>query len=318
MSQQWPPQQPSQGQPYEPYGQQPGQYGQYGPPTQPGQYSQQQWQQGQPGGPGYQQPPNPLPYGGAPYPQGYPAPGSGAPPPYGMPPAPQQPRSRAGLIMGIIVILAVLAGGTAFAVTRLGGKTTAATGTPTVTTTTGPTATPTVAVIYTSPLFGNVAGWPSRDGCSPQSDGYHVKADVSCFAPTSAISNFSMTVTGQAVGTDTSQPYGVTFRSAQAANDQIGDTYVFLIANDGSWALAKLISGSTISLGKSTTASGAIHPDGSANIISVVANGSHITVSVNGTQITAIDDSSLSSGFVGLQGFDGGEAIFTDLTITKM
>ncbi len=320
MSQQWPPQQPGEGQPYDPYTQQPGQYGQYGPYTQPRQQGQTgeqpQWSQG---GAGYPPAPTypPSPYGSPTYPQGYPTGGYGAPPPYGMPPAPRQPRSRVGLIVGIIAVILVLGGGAAYALTRNGGTTTAATGTPTATPTTAPTATPAVATIYSSPLTGDVTGWPSRDGCAPAADGYHVKADVSCFAPTSNLTDFDLTVTGQAVGKDTSQPYGVTFRSAQAANDKIGDTYVVLIANSGNWALAKIVGGSATALGQSSSPSAAIHQDGSANTIEVKDRGTTITVLVNGTQIVSLSDSSLTNGLIGLQGYDGGEAVFTNLTITK-
>ncbi len=283
--------------PTNPYGDQPNPYGQ--PPSAP--YGQPGYPQApQPGYPqqGYEQPH----YQQAGYPQapqpGYSQPQPGmpmyAPPgmPGGTPFQPAKKRSRLPVIIISVVILVVVVAGVAI-YSALSPD------------------------IYSNALTGDVTGWPSRDGCVPASDGYHVKADVSCFAPTDDISDFDMTVTAKAVGTDTTQPYGVTFRSATAANDKIGDTYVFLIANDGSWALAKIINGNATALGQSTSADAAIHQDGSANTIDVKDKGKTITVKVNGTQIISVDDASLSKGLIGLQGFDGGEAVFTNLKISK-
>ncbi len=299
--------------PTNPYGNQPNPYGQ--PPTnpygQPGSpttpqpvyppegypqqgYPQQGYpQQGYPQ-PGYPQAPQPG------YPQptyGQPQPGQPMYPQPGMPGAspfqPAKKRNPLPRIIAAVVILLVIVGAVV-AVSALNPE------------------------IYSNSLTGDVSGWPSREGCVPGSDGYHVKADVSCFAPTDDISDFDLTVTAKAVGTDKSQPYGVTFRSKQPANDQIGDTYVFLIANDGSWALAKVIGGNATSLGQSTTADPTIHQDGSANTIEVHAKGTSLTVKVNGTQIVSKDDSALSKGLIGLQGFDGGEALFTNIKITKV
>jgi hypothetical protein len=291
-----------------PYGNQPNPYGQ--PPTNP---------YGQPGPsttPQSGYPPQGYPQSGYPqqgypqqgYPQapqpGYPQPAYGQPQPgmpmYAPPGAPGgspfQPAKKRNPIRAIIiavVVLLVVVGGAAI-YSSLNPD------------------------IYSNSLTGDVSGWPSRDGCVPGSDGYHVKADVSCFAPTDTLSDFDMTVTVKAIGADKTQPYGVTFRSKEAANDQIGDTYVVLIANDGSWALAKIIGGNATALSQSTTADAAIHQDGSPNTIEVRAKGTSLTVKVNGTQIVSKDDAALSKGLVGLQGFDGGEALFTNLKITKV
>ncbi|MFD5545497.1 hypothetical protein ACFWJQ_02040 [Streptomyces goshikiensis] len=86
-----------------PYGQQPGPYGQQPPPPPggaPNPYGQ----------PGYPQQPGVPPQG---YPQQPPAPGYGYPqqPPYGgMPPQQPPKKSKAGVVIGVIVAVAVVAG----------------------------------------------------------------------------------------------------------------------------------------------------------------------------------------------------------------
>ena len=330
MLEQYVPQEPGREQPNDPrrqdasptlYAPPTGQSGQPGQLGSPGQFGQQQWQMPPtawyaqapmtPQAPMPPQAPAQGPYTGAAFPQVYPPNGYGAPQPYGMPTAPQPPRKRSGALIGVIllvVIVVILGGGAAFALSHKGGTS----GTSTTTKQTGGT-----TVLYSNALTGNETSWLTTDGCSPESDGFHVTADISCFAPTATLSDFSMTVTAQAVGADTSKPYGVTFRSAEVANEQIGNTYVLLIANDGSWTLAKIVDNNVTTLKGSSTASTAIHTDGSANVITVTMRGTHMTASVNGTLIASADDSDIASGLVGIQGYAGGEAVFTNLTITN-
>ncbi|MCX4867128.1 hypothetical protein OIC43_29080 [Streptomyces sp. NBC_00825] len=108
--------QQSQGQPG-PYGQQPGPYGQQPPQGQPGYGYPQQAPQGVPPqqqpqpGYGYPQAQQPGPYGQQP-----PTPPYGGQPAYGtMPMPPAEPKKKTGLIIGgVIVAVAVIAGGVYF------------------------------------------------------------------------------------------------------------------------------------------------------------------------------------------------------------
>lgn len=100
---------PGYGGPPQPYGAPPPQYGQPGPYGQPNPYAQPPAQpqppQGYPQQPG--PPQQPQPYGGPGYP----------------PPAPAAPRkSRKGLVIGLVVGVLVLGGGTALVLSRSGGN----------------------------------------------------------------------------------------------------------------------------------------------------------------------------------------------------
>ena len=307
MSNPYDPQQPTNpyGQPSNPYGQPPANpYGQPPNPYEqpPNPYGQPQQGYPQPGYPqqDYPQPGYPQPgYPQAPQaPQpGYPQASQPSTPMYappGMPGGtPFQPAKRSNplprILIAVVVILVIVGAIAVYEATK--------------------------TEIYSSALTGSVTDWPTGQGCSPQSDGYHVTADISCFAPTGSLTDFDLTVTAKNVG-DASMAYGVTFRGATSSNEQISNTYVFLIKDDGSWALAKIVSGSATVLTQSSASSTAIQA-GSANTIEVKMKGTQITASVNGTQITTADDSAIASGEIGLQGSAGGDIVFTNIKIDK-
>jgi hypothetical protein len=214
------------------------------------------------------------------------------------------------VIIAVVAAIVLIGGaGAAYGLTHGGGTSSTANGTPT-------NGTPTVAPIYASSLTGNLSGWPTGDGCSPEADGFHVTADISCFAPTNNLTDFEMKVTEKTLNSDTTKLYGVTFRSSEGAGQAIGNTYVFLISGDGNWVLAKIVGGNATSLAQSASPNVAISASGT-NLIDVSMRGTHIVAMVNGTQIAAVDDGDVASGQCGLQGSDGGEAVFTNLTITK-
>lgn len=291
-------------------------YGQVqGPQTPYPPYSQG----GPSGSPSYGQPGAPsMPLYGQGYGQG-PQPGLplGTQSGWGGPPAPfEQPKKNTGLIVGLVValLLVLVAGGTAaFVLSRGGASTPSGQVTPQPTATATTPATPALAVIYQNSLKGSPANWLKGSGCSPQADGIHVTADISCLAPTQDLTDFTLTVTAKEISGDASKLYGVTFRvSNKVGTSTVGNTYIFLMSNDGNWIFAKEINGAPTPLGQATST--AIHIG--ANIIGVVAKGTQLSVSVNGTQLTSVSDSAIAKGKCGLQGITGGHVVFTDLTIT--
>ena len=276
--------------------------------------------------PGYGQPQYPPPGFGQPQ---YPPPGYGQPqypqPGYGQPMYPQQQpprRSRAGLIVGIVggvLLLCILAcagiyfaGGNAFknfgssilqSATQTAGATQA-------------TATVNETVIYHDSLTDTPDGWANDKQCVPKADGYHVSGQIICLAPDSASANdedITVTVTAVKTGSDTS--YGIVFRHASQ-----GNFYTFEITPDGQWGVFKTVNrhSTAVSDFKSdaTIRTGA----GASNTLRVLVVGSHFVCYVNGQQVGVADDSTFSTGAVGLVNADSvttTDVAFTDFSVAK-
>lgn len=312
---------PPQQDPSSPYGQY-GQ-GQYGQPAPPSGYGQPAY-----GQPAYGQPAPPSGYGQPPY--GQPAPSSyplapGYPPPgYGQPtyPSPPQKKNRTGLIVGIIVavvvVLVACTGGTIFAIRAL-GQTPDTGGSPTATTASGTatpeaTSTPALTVIYQDTFASDASGW-LQDGthCYHASDGYHVAKGYECFAPVGLQSDVDVSVKVQQVSGPTTYAYGIAFRRASA-----GNSYDFMIDSNGKWLFSKCVNQNCTTLVDFTpnnAIQGGLH---TPNTIEVTAKGSHFDFSVNGAKMGSYDDSTFTSGKIGL--LAAGDTIncaFTNLVISR-
>ncbi len=312
----------------------------YGQPGYPSENPQQGYPQpgyGQPGYPsqgmGYGQPGAPsqgMGYGGPP-------PGGGYPGAY--PPPPQQPRrSRAGLIAGIIggiLALCLVACGAVF---LLGGGAqgfmsgfssgyNSALVSETATAQANQaTPTPNETLLYQDSLTSSPSGWANDSHCTPKADGYHVKGNFACWAPSASSSSplsatdVDITVTIKGVKTNSSTSYGVTFRDTSATSST-DNYYDFEITPDGQWAFFKIVNSHGTPI-VNYQSSSAIETGASAtNTIRVLAVGSHFVFYVNGQQVGSADDSALSSaGYVGLVTFDSNgtsDAAFTNLTIAQ-
>ncbi|HEU0027147.1 MAG TPA: hypothetical protein VFQ25_08530 [Ktedonobacterales bacterium] len=337
------PQQPGYGQTPQPqpgYGQPPYPQPQYPQPEYPQpQYPQPQYPQpgyGQPGAPsqgmGYGQPGPPsqgMGYGQPGYPSqtmgyGGPPPGGGYPGAY---PPPQQPpkRSRAPLIAGIIggvLLLCIVACGALFA---LGGGVSAfmsgfSSGYDSVsasaTQTAQAQASPTVSetVIYQDSLTDSPSGWPNDTHCNAKADGYHIGGGYVCYAPRSAGGpDVDVTVDVKPIKTGSDTAYAIVFRRTSQSN-----YYNFAITPDGQWAFYKVVNGKAtpISAFQSTAA---IHSGaGESNELRVVAVETHFLFYVNGQQVGVEDDSTFTTGLVGLANLDDDtttEIVFTNLTV---
>lgn len=310
-------------------------YGQYAPPSVPA-YPQAPGypSYGPPsyGPPSYGTPPYGAPGGPSATLPGYgPSQNPGAPvfgEPYApMPPDNKREGGRAGLIAGLILAVLLVFGASAYALVALAGKgattlasvprasgtaTVAATSTVAATATPSPAATPS-GTIYASALKGSVFGWPDRSGCAPSPDGYHVQADVSCFAPTGDLGDFDLRVTAQQISGDPANPYGVTFRGdVTSTSTGINNIYAFFIASNGRWYFFKFQGGQPTLIQQGS--SQAINGSG-ANVIGVRAQGSHFSLTVNGTTLADTYDGSIAKGKCGLQGYAGSDIRFTDLSI---
>lgn len=262
---------------------------------------------------------------------GQPTAGYGAPPAYspaaqspygypgGMPPAPPAPkRNNNALIIGAVIAVLVLGGVAVFALS--GGKKGTVSTTPTATATrTQATATATAttsqtgaSVVYQNALTNSPSGWTTDSHCSFSSDGYHIQGGYICYAPTDQQSDVGVDVQVSQLSGDSSSGFGVVFRRASQ-----GNYYSFRIDSGGEWAAFVCQSGSCNKLGGASDS--AIQTGLNAtNELEVDAAGSHFDFYVNGTKVGSADDSTFSSGEIGLSGADGDEVVFSNLTIGKL
>lgn len=289
---------PGYGAPPSAYGQQgqyvpPSGYGQAAPPSGYGQ------QPGQPGQPGQYPPPT--------YPQTQSA------SPYGytqqQPPAPK--KSRTGLIVGIVVtvvvLLAACTGISIFAINAL-GKTATSLGTPGA----SATATPAETVVYQNAFTSTADDWAQDDNCQSKSDGYHISDGFICYAPIGSQSDVNVTVNVQQVSGPTTTGYGIAFRRASA-----GNFYEFLIDSNGKWFFDKCVESNCTTI-VDFTANPAIKGGlNTSNTLKVAAKGSHFEFFVNGTSVGSQDDTTFTSGIVGIESGDSIDCAFTNLVITR-
>jgi hypothetical protein len=321
------PEQPGQGnwggQPdYGQGAQQPG----YGQPQYPQpQYPQPPYQPPTPQ-PGYGQPQYPQPgYGQQVIPQaGYsgPPPGSGYPNPY-QPPQPQR-RSRVGLILGIVggvLLLCILACG---GVLLLGGNVFQSVGSSilqSATQTAGAAQqTPTVneTPLYQDSLTDTPDGWANDNQCALKSDGYHVAGKVACLYSGSALdaaSNVDATVTVKAVRTGSNTSFGIVFRHTSR-----GNFYSMEITPDGQWGVFKTVNGKPAAVSDYQSSAVIQTGAGATNTLRVLVVGSHFVCFINGQQVGVADDTTFSSGTMGVINADTvstTEVVFTDFSVAK-
>src|SRR5262249_39702115 len=211
---------------------------------------------GQPGAPsmplyGQGAPPGYPPYGqpGAPSMPLYGQPGAPSMPLYGPPGgmptgwgSPPPPKSRTGLLVGLIAtLLVVVIVGTLAAVLLLkpgGGTSAVATATATPTATLAPTTTPTSGpqVLLQDPLTSNANGWANDSHCFFKSDGYHVNDSYICFAPVGPLLNTAVSVKTRQISGSIGEFYGLMVRGKSQ-----GNYYIFGIDSNGKWVFFKVV-----------------------------------------------------------------------------
>ena len=241
----------------------------------------------------------------------------------GMPGTEVTPRKRnnAGIIVSVVLAIVVVAGLLSAGVLALsqspGGNTSHPGGPSGVTNATTPTAYN--GNIFSDPLTSNANGWSNDTHCFFRSDGYHIVGNGEaweCFAPTDVPNDFTAQVQVKQVAGPSNQGYGIVFRHTSA-----GNTYLFLIDGNGHWTIQKCVNQNCSILAAWSSSGGAIQSGlNKENTIEVDATGSHFTFSANGKQIGQINDTTFSSGSLGLTGADASksEVVFTDLVIDQI
>jgi hypothetical protein len=229
-------------------------------------------------------------------------------------PAPPQRRgNRIGIIIGVAALVLLIAGGSIFALLRLGSRNSPAIATPTVNTTATAhvNATATAAVedpythsgtlLFADPLSDNNKGhsWEINSNCAFIDGAYHAIAPDArygdyCIAKSTDFSNFVFEVQMQVIKGDQG---AITFRVADTvAHNQYYDFYV---GDDGSYGLYVVNdSGKTLAYGTSSAINQGLNQ---TNVVAVVAQGSLIKLYVNHQLITSATDSTYSHGNIGVE-----------------
>jgi hypothetical protein len=233
--------------------------------------------------------------------------------PYGypqqQPPAPKKSRTGlvVGIVVGVVVLLAACTGISIFAINALGTAATS-TGTPGA----SATATPAETVVYQNAFTSTADDWAQDNNCQSKSDGYHIANGFICYAPIGNQSDVNVTVNVQQVSGPTTTGYGIAFRRVSA-----GNFYEFLIDSNGKWFFDKCVDSKCTTI-VDFTANAAIKGGlNTSNTLKVAAKGSHFEFFVNGTSVGSQDDTTFTSGIVGIESGDAIDCAFTNLVITR-
>ncbi len=238
--------------------------------------------------------------------------------PYGMPPTTPRQRLSQSPVLGFLAG-AILVGLIAAAVFYLGpGQTvvreTRATATTQASTpTAAATATPVERVIYQDSLTtsGSSTGWSKDPACAFQADGLHVIGLFICIAPPDTLTDGTVTVTLKQVSGAADHVGGIVFRRVST-----GSYYVTQIDALGHWSLDKVVNGTHTSLVAQQSSPALRKGTGASNTVTAHMVGSHFTISANGTPLGSVDDTTFTSGLIGLAGDADSEMVFNDLTIS--
>lgn len=236
----------------------------------------------------------------------------GSPPQGLLAPLPERKRSRARLVLGIVVavvvLLAACTGGTIWALNSQGqSKATNHSGTP------GASASPGEILTYGETFASSANGWAEDpEHCYLDNDGYHAKNNYICYAPASAQTDATISVTGQQLSGATTDGYGLAFR---LANDNSGSGYRFGIDSESEWVFAKCVNRQCTNLVDFTSNSAIKGGLQTANTLKVTATGSHFEFFVNDTKVGSADDATFAAGFVGLFGSGAIDCAFTEFAV---
>jgi hypothetical protein len=237
---------------------------------------------------------------------------AGSMPPMPFPPPAPPRKSRAGIIIGVLVVIIVLlAGGLGITLHTLKGqsgnsatKGTAATSTPV------PTATPNETRFFQDPLTSNQNGWAADSHCFFQNSAYHIRDGYLCYAPIGTLADLSVSVDVQQVSGPDNWFYGIVLRRASK-----GNYYVFDIDSRGKWLFGKVVNNTYSDILP-------YRPDPAIktglnvrNTLLVRTKGTHFDFYVNGTKVGETDDATFASGKCGVHGDSHLEAAFNNFIV---
>lgn len=169
-------------------------------------------------------------------------------------------------------------------------------------------------VVYQSALTAVDPRWPNGNGCTFQSDGYHITNNATCIARLDTPADASIAVNVVQASGATNLPHGVALRRTSA-----NDYYVFGITSAGMWTFVKYADNAAPQSLVGFTSSSAIKAGlNVTNAIEVRAKGPHFDFYVNGTKVGQHDDGSYASGLPGLTGDSDATIVYTTFKLAKL
>lgn len=172
-------------------------------------------------------------------------------------------------------------------------------------------------LLYSNTLTAPSAGWANGSECTFTSSGLMVQPGGGqayiCFAPTSSLTDFSVTVTVHQLSGPPTHAFGLAFRHIAPKS-----YYFFGIDGKGYFTFTTVINDVSHTI-IPFTANAAIHSGANAaNRLQVIAKGTQITLLVNGVPVGQAALSTYASGTVGLRGINNGAVTFQQLSIARV
>lgn len=171
--------------------------------------------------------------------------------------------------------------------------------------------------LYSNALTTPTAGWANGPQCVFTNGGLVVRPSrgqaYTCLAPTSPLTDVSVTVTVHQASGPLTHAFGIAFRHAAPKSyyffgiDGRGRFTFTTVVNDTSHTVIPFIAKSAIHTGANAT-----------NRLQVIARGQIITLLVNGTPVGQATLSTFPSGTVGLRGINDGDVVFQHLSIAQV
>src|SRR5579859_1209822 len=211
-------------------------------------------------------------------------------PPAWAPAAPSKRRSYALVGLLVLLLVAVVAGGSAALYLVANGQHGA-------TISIAPTPTPGSITLLQDPLTYNAYGWASDSHCFFSDGSYHVKAGYVCFAPMSlpSLQNGEVSVQMKQVAGQTDWFDGLKLRWTKG-----GNAYGFVITSNGYWKFDKFVNGQRSDVVASVRTTALRIGSNVSNTLDVRMMGAKFTFYINGQRVGQATDDTFVSGKVGL------------------
>lgn len=170
------------------------------------------------------------------------------------------------------------------------------------------------SAIYSNALTTPTTGWANGAECTFTASGLVVQPNGGqayiCLAPTTQLTDASITVTTRETSGSMNHAYGIAFHHAAPKN-----YYFFGIDGHGRFTFTVVVNDVSHTI-IAFTPSAAIHTGMNvSNQLQVIVKGKQITCLVNGTAVGQVTVSTFPDGSVGLRGINDGTVVFQQLVI---
>lgn len=180
------------------------------------------------------------------------------------------------------------------------------------------TATSTIGSNYLNALAVPTSGWTIDEHCHFLSDGYHddyttgaKTTSIACYGPVEA-QDAVISVDAKLVAGPRDFGFGIVFRSNANHSE-----YGFLISADGHWTTYKLVKNQLTPIINWTTTATVRQNKGAHNTLNIYFKGTQLHFFVNGILVGQADDTTFSSGSVGVTASAGQNVIFANFSVTS-